>query len=186
MHFVSSLPFGGVGNSGLGAYHGEHSFTAFSHQKGVYHQTSMGKSIAFLASQPYTDFKYKLMQTFFYGPPFDMYAMFRTGRFLFEIGVYAVLGYFLYNNYYKNWLIEYTYSSAILIDFLDLTNLLGTWSKTTLYFWIQHPASNSFSKELHLQLQFVSHSPKSLHVAVQVDPVSLLKFSAFIALSKSR
>ena len=102
MHFVSSLPFGGVGNSGLGAYHGEHSFTAFSHQKGVYRQNNMGKSIAFLASQPYTDFKYKLMQKFFYGPPFDTNAMFRTGKFLFEIGVYAVLGYFLYNNYYKN------------------------------------------------------------------------------------
>lgn len=29
------LPFGGRGNSGLGNYHGRHSFTTFSHQKGV-------------------------------------------------------------------------------------------------------------------------------------------------------
>ncbi len=28
------LPFGGVGNSGFGAYHGKHSFYLFSHQKG--------------------------------------------------------------------------------------------------------------------------------------------------------
>uniref|UniRef100_A0A4X1T085 Aldehyde dehydrogenase n=1 Tax=Sus scrofa TaxID=9823 RepID=A0A4X1T085_PIG len=32
MHFMlSSLPFGGVGSSGMGAYHGKHSFETFSH-----------------------------------------------------------------------------------------------------------------------------------------------------------
>lgn len=30
------LPFGGVGQSGIGAYHGKHGFDAFSHQKSVY------------------------------------------------------------------------------------------------------------------------------------------------------
>jgi len=36
MHFVNeNLPFGGVGNSGMGAYHGKHSFYTFSHSKGV-------------------------------------------------------------------------------------------------------------------------------------------------------
>ena len=29
------LPFGGVGNSGMGGYHGEHSFEAFSHRRSV-------------------------------------------------------------------------------------------------------------------------------------------------------
>jgi len=29
------LPFGGRGNSGIGAYHGHHSFNIFSHRKGV-------------------------------------------------------------------------------------------------------------------------------------------------------
>ncbi|KAM7067014.1 aldehyde dehydrogenase family 3 member A2 isoform 2-T3 [Molossus nigricans] len=34
MHFtLSSLPFGGVGSSGMGAYHGQHSFDTFSHQR---------------------------------------------------------------------------------------------------------------------------------------------------------
>lgn len=32
---VPDLPFGGVGNSGMGAYHGRHSFETFSHQRGV-------------------------------------------------------------------------------------------------------------------------------------------------------
>ena len=31
------LPFGGVGNSGMGKYHGRESFLAFSHQKAVMH-----------------------------------------------------------------------------------------------------------------------------------------------------
>ncbi|MPN08951.1 hypothetical protein SDC9_156239 [bioreactor metagenome] len=29
------LPFGGVGNAGIGAYHGKDSFITFSHRKGI-------------------------------------------------------------------------------------------------------------------------------------------------------
>ncbi|NXA35286.1 AL3A2 dehydrogenase, partial [Eudromia elegans] len=32
-YFLSTLPFGGVGNSGMGAYHGQHSFDTFSHHR---------------------------------------------------------------------------------------------------------------------------------------------------------
>jgi aldehyde dehydrogenase (NAD+) len=32
---VTSLPFGGVGDSGIGTYHGKASFDTFSHQKSV-------------------------------------------------------------------------------------------------------------------------------------------------------
>ena len=39
MHVAhDNLPFGGVGASGWGAYHGEHGFLRFSHQKGVFLQ----------------------------------------------------------------------------------------------------------------------------------------------------
>ncbi|MCX7569120.1 aldehyde dehydrogenase [Tumebacillus sp. DT12] len=42
MHLSSPyLPFGGVGPSGTGAYHGKYSFDAFSHQKGVLKQTTL-------------------------------------------------------------------------------------------------------------------------------------------------
>ncbi|WP_238322898.1 aldehyde dehydrogenase [Gorillibacterium massiliense] len=34
------LPFGGVGNSGMGAYHGKASFDTFTHSKSVMHQTT--------------------------------------------------------------------------------------------------------------------------------------------------
>jgi acyl-CoA reductase-like NAD-dependent aldehyde dehydrogenase len=36
---VDDLPFGGVGPSGLGAYHGREGFEAFSHRKGVFYQS---------------------------------------------------------------------------------------------------------------------------------------------------
>ncbi len=35
---MESLPFGGVGPSGMGAYHGEFGFKAFSHARGIYRQ----------------------------------------------------------------------------------------------------------------------------------------------------
>ena len=42
MHFLAeSLPFGGVGASGIGAYHGEEGFRRFSHARPVFHQTSL-------------------------------------------------------------------------------------------------------------------------------------------------
>ena len=34
----SRLPFGGVGHSGIGAYHGSRSFDVFSHQKSIVHK----------------------------------------------------------------------------------------------------------------------------------------------------
>lgn len=53
-HAVSShLPFGGVGSSGIGAYHGKRSFDVFSHEKGI-----LKKSTKFelgLAFPPYGD-----------------------------------------------------------------------------------------------------------------------------------
>ncbi|MCP1772667.1 aldehyde dehydrogenase (NAD+) [Neisseria perflava] len=37
LHILNhDLPFGGVGDSGMGGYHGEHSFRTFSHEKGVF------------------------------------------------------------------------------------------------------------------------------------------------------
>src|SRR6202034_1639108 len=39
LHYaVEDLPFGGVGESGIGAYHGEEGFKALSHVKGVFQQ----------------------------------------------------------------------------------------------------------------------------------------------------
>ncbi len=54
MHIATSnMPFGGVGNSGMGSYHGKYSFDTFSHKKSV-----LNKSLAFdmkLRYPPYKD-----------------------------------------------------------------------------------------------------------------------------------
>jgi coniferyl-aldehyde dehydrogenase len=42
VHFLAEeMPFGGVGASGMGAYHGEHGFTQFSHARTVFRQTRL-------------------------------------------------------------------------------------------------------------------------------------------------
>ena len=38
---IEELPFGGVGASGMGAYHGFHGFRTFSHEKGVLYQSRL-------------------------------------------------------------------------------------------------------------------------------------------------
>lgn len=44
MHLTGdSLPFGGVGNSGMGSYHGEFGFLAFSHQKSILERSNWGE-----------------------------------------------------------------------------------------------------------------------------------------------
>lgn len=57
------LPFGGVGNSGIGKYHGEAGFAAFSHYKGI-----LDKPIWFEADlkyAPYTKSKLAILKQFF-------------------------------------------------------------------------------------------------------------------------
>lgn len=52
MHFAQdNLPFGGVGPSGMGAYHGKHGFDAFSHRKAVFLQSRING--AGMLSPPY-------------------------------------------------------------------------------------------------------------------------------------
>eukprot|EP01083_Nonionella_stella_P216274 777608_1 len=51
---VRSLPFGGVGGSGMGAYHGPHSFDCFSHRKAVLWRALNLESLNALRYPPYT------------------------------------------------------------------------------------------------------------------------------------
>ena len=50
---MDDLPFGGVGPSGMGAYHGHRGFLEFSHEKAIYRQMS-SEMIAMLRP-PYGD-----------------------------------------------------------------------------------------------------------------------------------
>lgn len=60
IHFTNQhLPFGGVGASGMGSYHGKHSFMTFSHYKGVTEKTTLFDIP--LRYPPYTDWKNKII-----------------------------------------------------------------------------------------------------------------------------
>jgi len=53
------IPFGGVGPSGMGAYHGEHGFNTFSHMKGVFIQSKFSQGKALFP--PYTAQTHKML-----------------------------------------------------------------------------------------------------------------------------
>ena len=57
---VNDLPFGGVGASGMGAYHGEAGFHVFSHAKPILQRST--KPDSSIAYPPYTAFKQKVMR----------------------------------------------------------------------------------------------------------------------------
>ncbi|KAK2443880.1 aldehyde dehydrogenase family 3 member H1 [Trifolium repens] len=57
---VHTLPFGGVGESGMGAYHGKFSFDAFTHRKAVLYRGFTGDGS--IRYPPYTDTKQKTMK----------------------------------------------------------------------------------------------------------------------------
>eukprot|EP00898_Chlorokybus_atmophyticus_P000911 jgi/Chlat1/1820/Chrsp138S00767 len=62
LHFgIPGLPFGGVGESGMGAYHGKRSFTTFSHSKGVAKRSFTLPDPPF-RYPPYTGQKLRLLQ----------------------------------------------------------------------------------------------------------------------------
>ena len=57
-----NLPFGGVGNSGMGNYHGKYSFRTFSHMKSVLLNTT--KVDIPVRYAPFTDRKWRLLRKF--------------------------------------------------------------------------------------------------------------------------
>ncbi|KZV51580.1 hypothetical protein F511_10533 [Dorcoceras hygrometricum] len=70
---VSGLPFGGVGESGMGSYHGKFSFDAFSHKKAVLQRSFAGDLSA--RYPPYTSKKLKLLKALLKG---DIIGIFRA------------------------------------------------------------------------------------------------------------
>jgi aldehyde dehydrogenase (NAD+) len=59
---VGGLPFGGVGESGTGAYHGEHSLRTFSHEKAVLAKSLKPETMK-LIYPPYTEAKDRFIRT---------------------------------------------------------------------------------------------------------------------------
>ena len=61
MHLANpNLPFGGVGNSGTGSYHGEYGFLAFSHNKSIIQKTNWFEP--FVKYAPYNKLKLSILK----------------------------------------------------------------------------------------------------------------------------
>ncbi|WP_084531467.1 aldehyde dehydrogenase family protein [Nocardia miyunensis] len=52
---ISDLPFGGVGPSGMGSYHGEQSIRTFSHERSIFHRRNASDVLLRMARPPFTE-----------------------------------------------------------------------------------------------------------------------------------
>jgi acyl-CoA reductase-like NAD-dependent aldehyde dehydrogenase len=64
MHMATDMPFGGVGTSGMGSYHGKYTFDTFSHKKSCLYKDLgiLGETLASSRYPPYSDRKLKFLQ----------------------------------------------------------------------------------------------------------------------------
>jgi len=60
---VSTLPFGGVGASGMGAYHGEESVKVFSHDRSVIKRVTWLPNLVKFSHPPFTSKKEKQLRS---------------------------------------------------------------------------------------------------------------------------
>ncbi|NXH69053.1 AL3B1 dehydrogenase, partial [Hydrobates tethys] len=60
---LTSLPFGGIGNSGLGKYHGRFSFDAFTHHRGCLYRSMGREALNAPRYPPYSQQKLRIVQT---------------------------------------------------------------------------------------------------------------------------
>lgn len=94
MHYTcETIPFGGVGNSGIGGYHGKFSFDTFSHMKGtvVKSLNTFGEMINKPRYMPYSEKKLKFISNAVQQKaPFPGKKYFKT-LFVFGLGVVSTL-----------------------------------------------------------------------------------------------
>jgi len=68
LHNLSpELPFGGVGPSGMGCYHGRHGFLSFSHTRAIFRQDTILDVIGIMRYPPYTPFTVNLARSLMLG-----------------------------------------------------------------------------------------------------------------------
>lgn len=60
---VETVPFGGVGESGIGKYHGKFSFDEFSHPKAVMYRSFLVDF--WFRFPPWNDYKFQLFRSFY-------------------------------------------------------------------------------------------------------------------------
>ncbi|XP_066139771.1 aldehyde dehydrogenase, dimeric NADP-preferring-like [Euwallacea fornicatus] len=97
---VDSLPFGGVGYSGMGSYHGKFSFDTFSHKKAVLHKNlgALGELLGAPKYPPLTPGKVRYLHFMLAKRPWFNAIKCRAHVFAFILGIAS---FYLWNNYGK-------------------------------------------------------------------------------------
>ncbi|KAL3273359.1 hypothetical protein HHI36_014807 [Cryptolaemus montrouzieri] len=97
MHLtVDTLPFGGVGNSGMGNYHGKYTFDTFTHKKSCLYKDMgyIGEKLGESRYPPFNDTKIAFLNFLLKGRG---HLSFNFVRYFFAFGLGAIAMY-LYNN----------------------------------------------------------------------------------------
>lgn len=95
MHItVETLPFGGIGSSGMGQYHGKYSFDTFTHKKSCLYKNlgSLGETLGSARYPPYTPGKLRFLQ-FLLKPRGYLSFKYFPYFLAFALGGITVLGY---------------------------------------------------------------------------------------------
>lgn len=98
---VDTLPFGGVGLSGMGNYHGKFSFDTFSHQKSVVHKNLgvLGEKLGAARYPPATNLKGKYFEVMLTKRPF-LFDLVRHSKHLFGF-LLGFASFYLWNSFGK-------------------------------------------------------------------------------------
>jgi len=95
---VDSMPFGGVGCSGMGAYHGKSSFEVFSHKKSTLIRSMGLEAMNSVRYPPYTDGKVGLLKKVAFKSPTS--SAMKFGKRALYVAVAALIVYQAYSRYY--------------------------------------------------------------------------------------
>lgn len=99
---VPGLPFGGVGNSGMGAYHGKYTYDTFTHKKSVLHKDLgvLGEKLSSARYPPYTVGKMNYLRMMLAPGPFTAFRCL-SNAFFFALGVASVCMFKFWNGWQK-------------------------------------------------------------------------------------
>ncbi|XP_011268722.1 aldehyde dehydrogenase, dimeric NADP-preferring isoform X4 [Camponotus floridanus] len=91
---VETLPFGGVGNSGIGAYHGKYTYDTFTHKKGclIRNYNKFAEILGKNRFSPYSDKKLMLLRHLLERRPGIPGAKYLPYVLMFGLGVLVTIG----------------------------------------------------------------------------------------------
>jgi len=91
---LDTLPFGGVGHSGMGRYHGHYSFETFTHEKACLERPLSGEGMLWMRYPPFTEGKLRALS--FIGKPLRLPNLWRAIAYLLPLVVGILLGYLIH------------------------------------------------------------------------------------------